>query len=73
MFIVYVLTQGLSHSTNRLGSYPVTSSLSRETIRSLVFYALRVWAEPTPLEFHEVRLSIGLSVFLSSLFVLSLM
>ncbi|XP_067103188.1 matrix metalloproteinase-17b isoform X1 [Osmerus mordax] len=38
----------------RLGSYPVTSSLSRETIRSLVFYALRVWAEPTPLEFHEV-------------------
>ncbi|KAM9376177.1 matrix metalloproteinase-17b [Pholidichthys leucotaenia] len=38
----------------RLQSYPVTSHLSRETVRSLVFYALRVWAEPTPLEFHEV-------------------
>ncbi|XP_056295071.1 matrix metalloproteinase-17b [Pseudoliparis swirei] len=39
----------------RLGSYPSSSHLSRETIRSLVFYALRVWAEPTSLEFHEVR------------------
>ncbi|XP_069027199.1 matrix metalloproteinase-17b [Embiotoca jacksoni] len=38
----------------RLHSYPLSSHLSRETIRSLVFYALRVWAEPTPLEFHEV-------------------
>ncbi|XP_059202610.1 matrix metalloproteinase-17b [Centropristis striata] len=38
----------------RLQSYPSSSHLSRETIRSLVFYALRVWAEPTPLEFHEV-------------------
>ncbi|XP_051276869.1 matrix metalloproteinase-17b [Dicentrarchus labrax] len=38
----------------RLRSYPSSSRLSRETIRSLVFYALRVWAEPTPLEFHEV-------------------
>lgn len=23
-------------------------------IRSLVYYALRVWSEPTPLDFHEV-------------------
>ncbi|XP_068571447.1 matrix metalloproteinase-17b [Cebidichthys violaceus] len=38
----------------RLRSYPSSSHLSRETIRSLVFYALRVWAEPTALEFHEV-------------------
>uniref|UniRef100_W5L3D5 Matrix metallopeptidase 17b n=1 Tax=Astyanax mexicanus TaxID=7994 RepID=W5L3D5_ASTMX len=38
----------------RLRSYPTSSTLSREMIRSLVFYALRVWAEPTPLEFHEV-------------------
>ncbi|XP_076148840.1 matrix metalloproteinase-17b [Alosa pseudoharengus] len=38
----------------RLSSYPSSSALSRETIRSLVFYALRVWAEPTTLEFHEV-------------------
>ncbi|XP_059919867.1 matrix metalloproteinase-17b isoform X1 [Gadus macrocephalus] len=38
----------------RLRSYPFSSDLSRETIRSLVYYALRVWAEPTSLEFHEV-------------------
>ncbi|KAG7241930.1 hypothetical protein INR49_024677 [Caranx melampygus] len=38
----------------RLHSYPSSSHLSRETVRSLVFYALRVWAEPTALEFHEV-------------------
>ncbi|KAM3613381.1 uncharacterized protein V6R79_025127 [Siganus canaliculatus] len=38
----------------RLRSYPSNSPLSREMIRLLVFYALRVWAEPTPLQFHEV-------------------
>ncbi|KAK1804523.1 hypothetical protein P4O66_020531 [Electrophorus voltai] len=38
----------------RLQSYPASSGLSREMIRTLVFYALRVWAEPTLLEFHEV-------------------
>uniref|UniRef100_A0A3B5BBD1 Matrix metalloproteinase-17-like n=1 Tax=Stegastes partitus TaxID=144197 RepID=A0A3B5BBD1_9TELE len=38
----------------RLRSYPSSSHISRETVRSLVFYALRVWAEPTPLDFHEV-------------------
>ncbi|XP_017278660.1 matrix metalloproteinase-17b [Kryptolebias marmoratus] len=38
----------------RIHSYPSSSHLPREMIRSLVFYALRVWAEPTPLEFHEV-------------------
>lgn len=40
----------------RLRSYPSSSHLSREMIRSLVYYALRAWAEPTPLEFHEVGL-----------------
>nr|XP_055034286.1 matrix metalloproteinase-17b isoform X1 [Misgurnus anguillicaudatus] len=39
----------------RLRSYPESSKLSRETIRSLVYYALRVWADPTSLDFHEVR------------------
>ncbi|ROL50214.1 Matrix metalloproteinase-17 [Anabarilius grahami] len=39
----------------RLRSYPLSSKLSREMIRSLVYYALRVWADPTLLEFHEVR------------------
>lgn len=38
----------------RLRSYPSSSRLSREMIRSLVYYALRVWSEPTPLDFHEV-------------------
>ncbi|CAL8264386.1 unnamed protein product [Lota lota] len=38
----------------RLRSYPYSSDLSRESVRSLVYYALRVWAEPTSLEFHEV-------------------
>ncbi|XP_061582428.1 matrix metalloproteinase-17-like [Cololabis saira] len=38
----------------RLHSYPSSSHLSREMIRSLVYYALRVWGEPTPLDFHEV-------------------
>ncbi|XP_066505986.1 matrix metalloproteinase-17b [Hoplias malabaricus] len=38
----------------RLRSYPSSSSLSREMVRTLVYYALRVWAEPAPLEFHEV-------------------
>ncbi|XP_030251535.1 matrix metalloproteinase-17b isoform X2 [Sparus aurata] len=38
----------------RLHSYLSSPHLPRETIRSLIFYALKVWAEPTPLEFHEV-------------------
>ncbi|CAL9707465.1 unnamed protein product [Knipowitschia caucasica] len=38
----------------RLQSYP--PSLPRDTVRSLVYYALRVWAQPTPLDFHEVGL-----------------
>ncbi|KPP62374.1 matrix metalloproteinase-17-like, partial [Scleropages formosus] len=42
------------HTFTRLRSYPTSTALSREMIRSLVFYALKVWAEPTKLEFHEV-------------------
>ncbi|KAJ0050333.1 hypothetical protein NL108_017503, partial [Boleophthalmus pectinirostris] len=38
----------------RLQSYPPSSTLPRDTVRSLVYYALRVWAQPTPLDFHEV-------------------
>ncbi|KAI5624874.1 matrix metalloproteinase-17 isoform X1 [Silurus asotus] len=38
----------------RLHTYPTSSALSHEMFRSLVFYALKVWAEPTALEFHEV-------------------
>ncbi|XP_030638749.1 matrix metalloproteinase-17b [Chanos chanos] len=38
----------------RLRSYPISSALSREMVRTLLYYSLRVWAEPTQLEFHEV-------------------
>ncbi|XP_027007771.2 matrix metalloproteinase-17b [Tachysurus fulvidraco] len=38
----------------RLRTYPTSSALSHETFRALVFYALKVWAEPTALEFYEV-------------------
>ncbi|XP_055080655.1 matrix metalloproteinase-17b [Periophthalmus magnuspinnatus] len=38
----------------RLQSYPPSSALPRDTVRSLVYYALQVWAQPTPLDFHEV-------------------
>ncbi|KAF5889324.1 matrix metalloproteinase-17-like [Clarias magur] len=38
----------------KLRTYPTSSALSHEIFRSLVFYALKVWAEPTALEFHEV-------------------
>ncbi|XP_073342542.1 matrix metalloproteinase-17b [Pagrus major] len=38
----------------RLRSYLSSPHLSRETIHILIFYALKGWAEPTPLEFHEV-------------------
>ncbi|XP_042332671.1 matrix metalloproteinase-17-like isoform X2 [Sceloporus undulatus] len=34
--------------------YPRESHLSRETIRTLMYYALKVWSEATPLNFHEV-------------------
>ncbi|KAJ7305098.1 hypothetical protein JRQ81_010935 [Phrynocephalus forsythii] len=34
--------------------YPKESHLSRETMRTLMYYALNVWTEVTPLNFHEV-------------------
>ncbi|XP_039623146.1 matrix metalloproteinase-17-like [Polypterus senegalus] len=38
----------------RVRSYPPPTLLSRETVRALLFYALRVWSDPTRLDFHEV-------------------
>nr|XP_014352751.1 PREDICTED: matrix metalloproteinase-17-like [Latimeria chalumnae] len=38
----------------KLRNYPKHSHLGRETIRVLSFYALKVWSDPTPLNFHEV-------------------
>ncbi|XP_060643056.2 matrix metalloproteinase-17-like [Anolis sagrei] len=38
----------------RVKTYPRESHLSRETMRTLMYYALKVWSEATPLNFHEV-------------------
>ncbi|XP_025068614.1 matrix metalloproteinase-17-like [Alligator sinensis] len=38
----------------RVKTYPRGARLSRETMRVLIYYALRVWGEATPLTFHEV-------------------
>ncbi|XP_072834926.2 matrix metalloproteinase-17 isoform X1 [Pogona vitticeps] len=40
--------------TWRVKTYPRESRLSRETMRTLMYYALKVWSEATPLNFHEV-------------------
>ncbi|XP_077775442.1 matrix metalloproteinase-17-like isoform X2 [Podarcis muralis] len=38
----------------RVKTYPREARLSRETMRVLMYYALKVWSEATPLNFHEV-------------------
>uniref|UniRef100_A0A8C4VQG3 Peptidase metallopeptidase domain-containing protein n=1 Tax=Gopherus evgoodei TaxID=1825980 RepID=A0A8C4VQG3_9SAUR len=38
----------------RVKTYPQEAWLSRETIRVLMHYALKVWSEAAPLTFHEV-------------------
>uniref|UniRef100_A0A8C8SA27 Peptidase metallopeptidase domain-containing protein n=1 Tax=Pelusios castaneus TaxID=367368 RepID=A0A8C8SA27_9SAUR len=38
----------------KLKTYPQEARLSREIIRTLMYYALKVWSEATPLTFHEV-------------------
>ncbi|XP_025031865.1 matrix metalloproteinase-17 [Python bivittatus] len=38
----------------KVKSYPQRARLSRETMRVLMYYALKVWSEATPLNFHEV-------------------
>ncbi|XP_043939975.1 matrix metalloproteinase-17-like [Protopterus annectens] len=38
----------------RIRTYPKDRQLGHGTIRSLMHYALKVWSEPTPLEFPEV-------------------
>ncbi|XP_034292849.1 matrix metalloproteinase-17-like isoform X1 [Pantherophis guttatus] len=40
--------------SNRVKSYPQRARLSRETMRVLIYYALKVWSEAIPLTFHEV-------------------
>ncbi|XP_053125017.1 matrix metalloproteinase-17-like [Hemicordylus capensis] len=38
----------------KVKTYPREARLSRETMRVLMYYALKVWSEATPLNFHEV-------------------
>ncbi|ETE71750.1 Matrix metalloproteinase-17, partial [Ophiophagus hannah] len=38
----------------RVKSYPRRARLSREMMRVLIYYALKVWSEAIPLTFHEV-------------------
>ncbi|XP_042715235.2 matrix metalloproteinase-17-like isoform X2 [Chrysemys picta bellii] len=38
----------------KVKTYPREARLSRETIRALMHYALKVWSEAAPLTFHEV-------------------
>ncbi|XP_048369510.1 matrix metalloproteinase-17-like [Sphaerodactylus townsendi] len=38
----------------KVKTYPREARLSRETMRVLMYYALKVWSEVTPLNFHEV-------------------
>ncbi|XP_069484947.1 matrix metalloproteinase-17-like isoform X1 [Ambystoma mexicanum] len=38
----------------KVKTYPRRAKLSRETMRVLMYYALKVWSEAVPLTFHEV-------------------
>ncbi|XP_008572841.1 PREDICTED: matrix metalloproteinase-17 [Galeopterus variegatus] len=38
----------------RVRTFPRDSPLGRDTVRALMYYALKVWSDITPLNFHEV-------------------
>lgn len=38
----------------RVRTFPRDSPLGRDTVRALMHYALKVWSDITPLNFHEV-------------------
>ncbi|XP_003792956.1 matrix metalloproteinase-17 [Otolemur garnettii] len=38
----------------RVRTFPRDSALGRDTVRALMYYALKVWSDITPLNFHEV-------------------
>ncbi|XP_063820728.1 matrix metalloproteinase-17 isoform X2 [Pseudophryne corroboree] len=38
----------------RVQTFPKESSLGHDTVRALMYYALKVWSDITPLNFHEV-------------------
>lgn len=48
-------TAGLySDPDPRVRTFPRDSPLGRDTVRALMYYALKVWSDITPLNFHEV-------------------
>lgn len=38
----------------RVRTFPKESHLGHDTVRALMYYALKVWSDITPLNFHEV-------------------
>ncbi|XP_041083201.1 matrix metalloproteinase-17-like isoform X1 [Polyodon spathula] len=42
------------HLSWRVRTFPKESHLGHDTIRALMYYALKVWSDITPLNFHEV-------------------
>lgn len=38
----------------RVRTFPRDSHLGRDTVRALMYYALKVWSDIAPLDFHEV-------------------
>lgn len=49
-----VLSGLWSDPARRVRTFPRDSPLGRDTIRALMYYALKVWSDITPLNFHEV-------------------
>ena len=48
------LTPGSDPAHPRVRTFPRDSPLGRDTVRALMHYALKVWSDITPLNFHEV-------------------
>ncbi|XP_051777349.1 matrix metalloproteinase-17 isoform X1 [Erpetoichthys calabaricus] len=42
------------HLSWRVRTFPKESRLGHDTVRALMYYALKVWSDITPLNFHEV-------------------
>lgn len=53
--IIYSLSLSFSLSPLRVRTFPKDSALlGRDTVRALMYYALKVWSDIAPLNFHEV-------------------
>ncbi|KAK2522741.1 Mmp17 [Columba guinea] len=47
----------------RVRTFPKESHLGHDTVRALMYYALKVWSDITPLNFHEVADAHGMDLF----------